>query len=75
MNNEQSKIYLTIDQKRVEAKDGMTILQIAQANRIDIPTYCVVRFDTDRGLSGLSGLGNVSERITTLGDSLRYFGD
>ncbi|HOG60934.1 MAG TPA: 2Fe-2S iron-sulfur cluster-binding protein, partial [Flexilinea sp.] len=78
MNNEQSKIYLTIDQKRVEAKDGMTILQIAQANRIDIPTYCVVKDLTPAGACRVCLVSvtfpNGSQRLVTACDTLAIDG-
>lgn len=78
MNNEQSKIYLTIDQKRVEAKDGMTILQIAQANRIDIPTYCVVKDLTPTGACRVCLVSvtfpNGSQRLVTACDTLAIDG-
>jgi len=33
-------VNLTINQKKVQAQEGQTILQAARANRIDIPTLC-----------------------------------
>ena len=34
------KINLTIDNKKIEAQEGQTILEVAEANGIEIPTLC-----------------------------------
>ena len=36
------KINITIDGIKIEAEPGMTILQAARANGIQIPTFCYI---------------------------------
>ena len=38
--SESAKITLTIDGKEVTAEKGQTLLEVARANQIEIPTLC-----------------------------------
>ena len=41
--NERKKIYVTIDGRKLEAYEGMNILEVARQNGIDIPTLCYLK--------------------------------
>jgi formate dehydrogenase major subunit len=43
------EITLTIDGKQVKGKEGATVLEICQANNIDVPTLCHLKGLTDVG--------------------------
>ena len=38
--NKKKKFYITIDKKRVEASESQTVLEVAEKNRIEIPSLC-----------------------------------
>ena len=43
------EITLTIDGKQVKGREGDTVLEICQANNIDVPTLCHLKWLTDVG--------------------------